>query len=407
MTVEVPALAAGFASQFDTIGPYVGFGSLIAVIAMAILVFSQGRELQRLREWAGSAPERLDALEQQLQEERTARPPAAGPGRLAPHPGAQVPPTPPVPAGAAPAVGAGAAAGVAGAAVPPAPPLAAGAAAAARVSAGGATPPRPVPPGPANVPGQSTRVVPAVSSTTPRATTAAGRANAARQREPEPPKRSVGQLIGVALVAVVVVAGVLFATGVIGGDTTPPTAQENEDAQREQERERTQPRAKTYSAPQVSVTVLNATGQSGLAKTGSDLLDNKRFATGAVGDYTENGAGVFKDQSIVAYREGRGNRDAARDIAKHLGLRSSVVKQMDDAIRSAVSGTPRIVVVLGQDYANQDGAAPADANQTGTSTTGTQTAPPSGTDGAGGTGDDSITGDVTGDVVADTTVGTP
>ena len=70
MTVGVPALAAGFASQFDTIGPYIGFGSLIAVIAMAVLVFSQGRELQRLRDLAGTAPERLKALEDRLEREQ-------------------------------------------------------------------------------------------------------------------------------------------------------------------------------------------------------------------------------------------------------------------------------------------------------------------------------------------------
>ncbi|MEV4420486.1 hypothetical protein AB0L40_10995, partial [Patulibacter sp. NPDC049589] len=84
MTFEVPALAAGFASKFDEIGPYIGFGSLVAVVAMAILVFAQGRELQRLREWAGSSPERLDALEREVRDgaaSRLAQPvPRAVPG---------------------------------------------------------------------------------------------------------------------------------------------------------------------------------------------------------------------------------------------------------------------------------------------------------------------------------------
>ncbi|MFA4930151.1 MAG: hypothetical protein WC558_16675, partial [Patulibacter sp.] len=65
---------------------------------MAVLVFSQGRELQRLREWAGTAPERLDELEQRLEHQGPASPPVARPaapgaptpGKLAPHPGAQV-----------------------------------------------------------------------------------------------------------------------------------------------------------------------------------------------------------------------------------------------------------------------------------------------------------------------------
>jgi hypothetical protein len=411
MTLGVPALAAGFASQFDTIGPYVGFGSLIAVIAMAVLVFSQGRELQRLREWAGTAPERLEELEQRLEHQgqsapAAARPAGSGsptPGKLAPHPGAQA---------AAPGP------------VPPAPPLAAGAAAsAAAATAGkptpaGASPLRPVPPGTPGAPSQATRVVPAVSSGTPRASTPAGRAGAARQRAPEPPKRSVGQIIGVALVGVIVIVGVLFAVGVIGGDTESPVDVVN-DRDRPQQRTTTT-RAPSYSPGRTSVVVLNATGQGGLAKTGSDLLDNKRFATGTVGDYSENGVRSFQDKSTIAYRSGRGNREAAQDIAKHLGLPSSTVRAMSATIRAAVDGTPKIVVVLGQDYAAKTEPTPADANPTGTTPGGTTTesAPSTGdgtADGAGGAGsttpDSSITGDVSGeisgDVVADTAVGTP
>ncbi|MBF6619493.1 MAG: LytR C-terminal domain-containing protein [Patulibacter sp.] len=379
------------------------------MIAMAILVFSQGRELQRLREWAGTAPERLEELEQRLEHQGQAAAPAArpaAPGKLAPHPGAQAP-----------------ASGLA----PPAPPLAAGVAA-ATTTAGkptppgqtppAATPPRPVPPGVPGTPSQATRVVPAVAGT-PRASTPAGRANAVRQREPEPPKRSVGQVIGVALVGVIVIVGVLFAVGVIGGDTESPVEAVNERDRPEQRT--TTSRAKAYSPGRTSVVVLNATGQGGLAKTGSDLLDNKRFATGSVGDYSENGVRSFQDRSTIAYREGRGNRDAAQDIAKHLGLPSSTVRAMSGTIRAAVDGTPKIVVVLGQDYAAKTDPTPADANPTGTTPGGTTTesAPGAGggtadgTSGATGstTPDSSITGDVSGeisgDVVADTAVGTP
>ncbi|MDO9408376.1 hypothetical protein, partial [Patulibacter sp.] len=86
MTFGVPALAAGFASKFDEIGPYIGFGSLVAVVAMAVLVFAQGRELQRLREWAGTSPERLDALEQEVRDGQAARlaQPAPRPGFATP-----------------------------------------------------------------------------------------------------------------------------------------------------------------------------------------------------------------------------------------------------------------------------------------------------------------------------------
>lgn len=431
MTVGVPALAAGFASQFDTIGPYVGFGSLIAVIAMAVLVFSQGRELQRLREWAGTAPERLKALEDRLEREqrlltgptRTAPPGVATPGKLAPHPGAAVP------AAAAAATPGPAAAGTATPPAPPVPggvpPLAAGAAAAAAATrppvagapSSAANPARPVPPGAAGA-SQPTRAVPSVSGT-PRASTPVGRANAAaRQREPEPPKRSVWQLIGVGLVAAVVLVGVLFALGVIGGDTESPVDARNKADQPKATKPK--PKAKTYSPKQTSVVVLNATGKGGLAKTGSDLLDNRRFATGTVGDYSENGVPAFKPTSVVAYRNGYGNRDAAKDIAKYLGLKASTVKAMDETIKASVDGTPKIVVILGQDYAAKTGTTPADSNPTGTTPGGTTTDSSSGTtsgatgstgNGTNTTPDSSITGDVSGDingdVVADTTVGTP
>lgn len=443
MTVGVPALAAGFASQFDTIGPYVGFGSLIAVIAMAVLVFSQGRELQRLREWAGTAPERLKALEERLdREERPAAAPArpavpgvATPGKLAPHPGAQVP------AAAAAATAAASGSGAVGA-IPPAPPapptpgvpgavppLAAGTAAAAgpRPPVAGApssaNPARPTPPG-ASGAAQPTRAVSAVSGT-PRASTPAGRASAAaRQREPEPPKRSIAQVIGVSLVGAVVLVGVLFALGVIGGSTESPVKSQNDIDQPKPDAPK--PSVKTYSPKQTSVVVLNATGVGGLAKTGSDLLDNKRFAAGKVGDYSENGVPAFKPTTIVAYRSGYGNRDAAKDIAKYLGLKANTVKAMDANVKAAVDGTPKVVVILGQDYAAKTETTPADSNPTGTTPGGTTT-DSSGTPGtsgstgstgsAGSTGstgstpDSSITGDVSGnvngDVVADTTIGAP
>jgi hypothetical protein len=208
---------------------------------------------------------------------------------------------------------------------------------------------------------------------------------------------------------------VLFAVGVIGGSNESPVQGENE-RDRPTPTTTTTSRSRAYSPGQTSVVVLNATGQGGLAKTGSDLLDNKRFATGAVGDYSEAGVRSFKDTTTVAYRSGRGNREAALDIAKHLGLPSSTVKAMSGTIRGSVDGTPKIVVVLGQDYATKTGATPADANPTGTTPGGTTTGAAPSTGGAAGsspttTPDSSITGsvdgEINGDTVADTAVGAP
>lgn len=42
----------------ETVGPYLGFVAVIGLIALTMLCFSMARDLRRLREWAGGAPER-------------------------------------------------------------------------------------------------------------------------------------------------------------------------------------------------------------------------------------------------------------------------------------------------------------------------------------------------------------
>ena len=42
----------------QTVGAYAGIISLLCVVVLAMLAFSQARDLRRLREWAGGAPER-------------------------------------------------------------------------------------------------------------------------------------------------------------------------------------------------------------------------------------------------------------------------------------------------------------------------------------------------------------
>jgi hypothetical protein len=42
----------------DRIGPYLGVASFLALTVLALLTFLQAREVRRLREWAGRAPER-------------------------------------------------------------------------------------------------------------------------------------------------------------------------------------------------------------------------------------------------------------------------------------------------------------------------------------------------------------
>src|SRR3954452_1942506 len=47
-------------------GAYVGIAAFFGLAILTVLYFAQARELKRLREWAGRAPERAQELEQRV-----------------------------------------------------------------------------------------------------------------------------------------------------------------------------------------------------------------------------------------------------------------------------------------------------------------------------------------------------
>ncbi|MCK9248516.1 MAG: LytR C-terminal domain-containing protein [Solirubrobacteraceae bacterium] len=406
MTFGVLPSAASFASNFDVIGPYVGFVSIIGVVAMGILVFAQGRELQRLREWVGTAPERLAELEQRVASGAASPPPRnvqAGPPRPAVPPGRPVgspPGAPPRPV--APATTASAAAATAAAASAAAVRASGTGPAQLGAGTGPATavngPPRPTPPGaqgPAGATGDGGASRPTPPTPPAPATAAALAASTQRERQAHAEAAmgssgggpSIPQAFGVATVLCVVIAALLFALGIIGGGEGNPVAADNRQAEVEVEKER---KAPPYSAASTRVAVLNGSGESGLAKGASTSLENARFTT-EFADYTENGVRAPQSQTTVAYRSGGGNKAAATDIAKLLKIQASAVKPMSSTIRSAAQGNPQIVVVLGSDYATRQGVAPADQSgvppeqqsTSGTGATGSATTDPGTTPDAG------------------------
>ncbi len=77
-------VALSLSSSFTQIGAIAAFAALLGIAILALLLFSQARELKRLREWAGRAPERSAELEQRVSAEAVARV------------GQPVPPVPPV-----------------------------------------------------------------------------------------------------------------------------------------------------------------------------------------------------------------------------------------------------------------------------------------------------------------------
>jgi hypothetical protein len=217
--VSAWVLAASAADIVEQAGSYAGLAAVIGLGVMALLYFSQAREVRRLREWAGREPERAAELAQRVQTDpqrrvvaqplqpttpaaqqqqataalyasvgatppgaiapagQLARPAATPAAGLLPAPGGLAPPA--VPGGPAPSPGlgaaaAGAAAAAAGAAAAPSAPAAPPTAA----PTPGAPPPTPTPtPAPTPSPGLGG---PATVTATPAGQPAPANAAAAR-----------------------------------------------------------------------------------------------------------------------------------------------------------------------------------------------------------------------------------
>ena len=123
--------ALSFQDQVEKYGVYVGVASFFGLALLSVLYFSQARELKRLREWAGRAPERARELEQRVVAQATAtvarRPAAAaaagtGAKMAPPRRLAEMPAPPPATAGAAAAAAAAEGVGTQVADAPPTDP---------------------------------------------------------------------------------------------------------------------------------------------------------------------------------------------------------------------------------------------------------------------------------------------
>jgi LytR cell envelope-related transcriptional attenuator len=75
--------ALSFQGQVEKYGVYVGIAAFFGLAVLSLLYFSQARELKRLREWAGRAPERAQELEQRVVAEAAANVARRGPGAAA------------------------------------------------------------------------------------------------------------------------------------------------------------------------------------------------------------------------------------------------------------------------------------------------------------------------------------
>ena len=59
----VQLFAFSLQDQAETYGAYIGLAAFLGLAVLSLLFFAQARELKRLRDWAGRAPERAQEIE--------------------------------------------------------------------------------------------------------------------------------------------------------------------------------------------------------------------------------------------------------------------------------------------------------------------------------------------------------
>jgi hypothetical protein len=352
-------------SLVDKLGIYAGIAAIPGIALLALLLFTQAREVTRLREWAAAASEREAELQSRIARQASVAPRAAAPlpGATAGQTAAGQTPRPAAPTPQRPNAVPGA---------PAAAPATAGAAAAgsAATAAGAATgvqaPPRPA--APTGAPSATTApgVRPAAARTaTPLRQTSSARAAGGRMDSPPPlgpmkvsssrglPARGIA-LIAVAAVALVLI--VILIASHLGGSskspasteavTTPLTTSSGATAPTHHHHTTTTPTtAATVPRAGVSVAVLNGTATAGLARQVSTQVVQAGFKAGP----TANAATQQVAQTQVAYSSGQ--RNAAAEVAKTLGVSSAEVVPIDAATR-ALAPAADVVVIVGADHAN-------------------------------------------------------
>jgi hypothetical protein len=370
-------LAFSLQDQVEKYGAYVGIAAFFGLAVLSLLYFAQAREVKRLREWAGRAPERAAELEQAVAEhaEEVRRTPVPAPQPVAAKPqpvvangavklkpaevaalafaraaGVHEPHEPkphaaPVPAAAVAAPAPPTQVAAAGAAIATGEPAAAQALAPATNGGGsGSAPPKPPPATPA-----ARRAEPAPLP--PRRTVPPSR------RQAPPPRResNMRSVVITAIVGVLVLAGTAFGiTSLLGGDDPeqppPPVATEPAD-----EGEAT-PSPEPVTKETALVMVFNGTSETGLA----GKLEEQLVAEGYPNDNVEPatlGEAEQRQTSVVMYRGG-GARGVAQEVGSALGIEQ--VERLDAATQTSLKSLPEaqqkdwnVVVIVGVDKSTQ------------------------------------------------------
>ncbi len=410
------ALLAASIDVGDKIREFGGYAGLLAIIGLGVLTllyFSQARELKRLRDWAGRAPERAAdqeaAVAQAAAQRAAAARPAGAPQRMAAHPQAQGgatgtvaprPVNPAAPGAAAPAAPAAPAAGAAGAAAltaaaqagrpagqpaagqpgqtPGAQPPATPGQQPGTPAPGAQAPSAPAAPRPAGAPPEQpttvSRPTPTPTPTpapaprpTPARPTAPLRAPLPETYQPRSQRtrgeaqetlgvkqRSTLKTTLLVVGGVIAVAAIVFVlvTQIFGGDDSAPTAP-NTIAVTSSTTTKAKKKSSTSTtgAPAVSPAATSVAVLNGTGVTGLGAKVSAKVASGGFKTLTPGDAGDQSATTTTVYFA-EGKRAAADEVARELGLPAASVRALDQNIRTAAgpaNANADVIVVAGAD----------------------------------------------------------
>lgn len=361
-------LAFSLQEQVEKYGAYIGIAAFFGLAVLSLLYFAQAREVKRLREWAGRAPERAAEIEQSVVQhaQEVRRAPVPQPVVAQPQRVVQAQPVTAVPANGAvqlkpEEVAALAFARAAGVHEPhepkphPVPAAALATAAAPPAQTVADVPPAPTPStngGGHATPPPATPAARRIEPLPPRRTQSVP---PRRGASAPPPRRDGGAraMIITAIAAVAVLAAVIFAFTRLGGDdpqqepggntvaTQTPSADETPEA--------TATAEAGVSKEDAQIVVFNGTATTGLAGRYETQLVEDGYPEGNV-EAATLGEAEQRTTSTVMYA--RGDKAAAQEVADVLGI--DRVEQLTEEIQSAASGVAdgrewNVVAILGQD----------------------------------------------------------
>lgn len=355
-------LALSVSGLVERIGAYAGLAAILGLAVLALLYFSQARELRRLRAWAGDRPEREPGSGEAAPPARPAVAPTQAPGsRVVAQPRSGAPgAAPPGPPGAAPAIARPAVVGAdAPVAAPPAAPSSAfsparraAPSAPSGLSFGDAPPDSAPPPASsasatATAPGATQAPArPPVAGSETNGSSPMSSASGAARLAPAPPteeghrRRWIGP--SAAAAGLVAVAAIVLAI-VLGSSSPAPRSAISAGAGAAGTHQPARGAAPGHRP--LTVTVLNGTTISGLALSAAQQLVHAGFRQSGVGNATDR----TRSATIVSFSPGY-RRDADRVAAV---LRVSDIRPMDpqtlDVARRIPGANPNVVVTVGAD----------------------------------------------------------